>query len=184
MKTRQEVIRYVSLDYLIKRWESDHSKITNLLERFRCERDNDVQDFINNKMLEYQLKKKTFSYFIMDKKFKNIYAYVTFKLKPLSLLSFTHEQRDTLSIFGDQRQSVIQGLLIAQLAKDDMAKHILNSANLWIMINEIILNFEFNADLLFVECKPELLKYYRLLGFVETYYDSGKGMHMLCKNIK
>jgi len=96
----------------------DIDKVKSNLKSFQCQNDNDIQDFLINKSIEFEKRRKSRTYLLINNNFE-ILAYFTLALKVLKLSdNISKSSRKKLDGFKNDIKE-IPYYLIGQLERND-----------------------------------------------------------------
>lgn len=155
--------------------ELDKDKVKSILKTFQCQ-DNDIQDFLINKSIEFEKRRKSRTYLLINNNF-DILAYFTLALKVLKLSeSISKNLRKKLDGFKND-VTEIPCYLIGQLARNDKFsnKDISGQIILSYAIRIIRQSYEqIGGKIALVECNdnPKVIKFYLNNGFIFLQKDN------------
>jgi hypothetical protein len=150
--------------------------LKDALLQFKCERDEDLQSFLHNKAIPFDIKDKTRTYLILDDdefyKHKNIviHGYFSLAMKVLTVPDdLSNNQRKKLDGKYSNIENGISAFLIGQLGKSDLHKDKLNGRQMILAAMNIIKEAQdrVGGRVVYLEClnKPGLIRFYESNGF-------------------
>jgi hypothetical protein len=166
-----------------------HNGAPELLEQFkefRCERDLDIQLFLQNKAIDYERAgySRTYIYQLYDQNKEGILQIVAYFTVAITSVSFTDISRNrkvkVLGGFpGRDTQDHFAGLLIAQLGRNDnFDKTIIDSKRMIADAEGIITRGRkyLGGKLIYIDCKEPLIQLYSGFGYkliIDGQYANG-----------
>lgn len=176
-KTNQEY-QIVNLNHMILELGEDRCK--EILSKFYCPKNKDVQEFINVKAIEFAKQKLAATHLvisIINKKI-NILGFFTLSNKILSIekTALSNKYKGKISKFAeydkDTRRYTLSAILIGQLGKnydDDLNAHISGHDLLALACNKVKeAQLNIGGKVVYLECEDNdyLKKFYESNGFV------------------
>lgn len=161
-------------------------ELYNILKTFKCERDNDIENFLMDFSVDYENKNVCRTFFVMDEQFPGVVlGYFSIGLNVLHFEEGldVEDAYDGINLCEDGYRPIYKLFMIG---KNDKCPVHLKMASVF---NDTVLSFCKEAqeliggDLLYIDCVPELKQYYENLEFV--YYDelADKGLIRMIRNI-
>jgi len=144
--------------------QKDEGKVTALLSTFKCTREEDSEKFLLKNAWRHESKSISRTYLKVDTDENKVLGYFTLAMKCLSVE--VSELDQSLSEPMNINNGIAQAYLIGQLAKADGAgsgfgKRMMDDALRTIREGKRM----FGCNLVRLDCKDELIKYYESCGF-------------------
>lgn len=173
----QEELENNKLKNTFKEIISKEERLGSLFKTFTCSKNKDVEDFLHNKAIKFELENKSRTYLIFSLT-GEIMGYFSIAIKPVILDKRKHSyqrHREEMRVHriskDDKRHDVITTFLIGQIGRDDRFKS--SSINLveilslvFEKINEVIRLIGGHILLIEVDNNPKLVSLYEDVGFV------------------
>ena len=182
---RGAITTYISLRQLINKGPQNQegsSQLTAWLSSFSCERDKDIEDFLHNRAIPFEIANKSRTYLAVEEtlwqaeKRVSVLGFFTVSLKVLNIPEgFSNRRRLELDGFAAKiHGKVIKSVpcyLIGQLAKNSAIQNAVGGSAL---LNEALSTINLAVEkvggrYVLIECRddPHLRKFYTDNGFVE-----------------
>lgn len=181
---------FVSLGDLLAEGFSK-SSIRTAFSRFTCERDADVAFFLKAHAIQNEGTgaSRTFLALSSEALGKNELEVVAFVTLAIAVTDYTSIGTDRrLQVMGRvpgvETANFFPGYLVAQLARDDRYAHDDFDAAKLLPLAEGLMREAagvVGGRLAYLDCKPELLDYYKAQDYDSLFYDEEKGLHKLIK---
>lgn len=170
--------KIVNLSYMVS--ELGEEKCKEILSKFCCPKNRDVQEFINIKAIEFAKQSLSATHLVVkviDKKLK-ILGYFTLANKTLSIKnnilskSYKRRIRKFATIDEDTHTYMLSAILIAQLGKnytDNLNKHITGDTLLYLACNKVKeAQLDIGGKVVYLECEDKkiLKDFYERNGFI------------------
>lgn len=142
----------------------DEALLRKALSRFKCEKDFDVQNFLQINAIPFEKDNQASTYLSIDDKSGKIKGYFSLALKAFKFSSsIPKRRRKTISGKSDE---TIPAYLIGQLARDDSTEKGVGKELLQQAI-QLIKNAQYyvGGKLVYLDCKDCMIKYYERHGF-------------------
>ena len=168
--------------------------IRRAMRSFRCERNEDVEEFAHRRAVSNELNGSTKTYLVLDgDEFDNerlvVIAFVSIALTSTDYSEVSLEERRSIlgSVPGIWVANSFPGYLIAELARcDEVDKDAINGAMLIrVAEGQIKEAMELvGGGLVYLDCKDEMVAYYGQFGYEEIYLDERTALHKLMKRLE
>lgn len=157
---------------------------------FKCEKNEDVENFLKSDCIKYEEDNNCRTFFILDKeKLKkaevSIVAFFSIAITGVGISGVTRSKRRKLLGSKLKNKEVIPAYLIGQLGRNDAYKNVDLSGD--IILKECYERIKeaqrsVGGRLMLIECKKEVLKFYRDNNFLEVSKEPGKkGLYQMYK---
>lgn len=181
---------FVSLGDLLAEGFSK-SSIRRAFSRFACERDADVALFLKAHAIQNEAIGASRTYLALassalDENRLEVVAFVTLAIAVTDYTSIGADRRLQVMgrVPGVETASFFPGYLVAQLARDDRYTHDdFDAARLLPLAEDLMRGAAgvVGGRLAYLDCKPELLGYYKAQDYDPLFYDEGRGLYKLIK---
>ena len=173
---------------------ASYDSISEIVLRFKCLRDNDIQSFLHDKAALFNRKGKSKTHLVLDQEALengsvNIVAYFSLAIQLLRIPEGTSVTQIRLldglySRKGGEQITEIPSFLIGQLAKNDLYSSSVSGS----LILEYALSVISTAEemvggrVVYVECRdiPQVISFYENNGFKIFRRDPDDGLVQLC----
>jgi hypothetical protein len=156
---------------LRKQLQSTNPKLLEVqLREFHCARDTDVESFIRNKAIDYEVLALSRTFVYMDEDSLDVIAYFTLALTSVSFANISNSKRERVlgRTPGRNTQDHFAGLLIGQFARNDAYNgEDITGAEMLDDCEGIIeegRNY-FGGKVLYLDCHDYMITYYERHGF-------------------
>ena len=146
------------------------SQIKKLLKTFKCNRNKDLEDFIHNKAITFELNGRSRTYLLVDIKEKSLIGYFSISITTLDITKLDKTTQKLLYGNDKIKNYYIPCYLIGQLGKSDNCKNKIGIKLLKKSMNIIYNNFlDLNGRFIMIDAfnNKNLIKFYRKYGFIE-----------------
>jgi len=167
------------------------SAIRKAFSRFSCERDPDVSLFLKAHAVQNEATGASRTYLALssdalDADRLDVVAFATVAIAVTDYTDIDLDRRLQIMgrVPGVEHANFFPGYLVAQLARDDRYTHDDFDASELLPFVEGLMRVSVGVvggRMAYLDCKEELLSYYRMQGFEPLYYDEGRGLHKLVK---
>ncbi len=167
------------------------SSVRKAFSRFSCERDPDVSLFLKAHAIQNEATGASRTYLALssdalDENRLEVVAFVTVAIAVTDYTIIGLDQRLQIMgrVPGVQTANFFPGYLVAQLARDDRYTHgDFDAARLLPLAEGLMREAAgvVGGRLAYLDCKPELLGYYRTQDYDPLFYDEGRDLHKLLK---
>ena len=182
-----------SIDALLKQ-EWSKASIRKAMKEFRCERNQDVEEFAHRRAVGNETNGSTRTYLtlddeLFDRDMLRVAGFVSVALTSTDYSGVSLEERRSIlgNVPGIWVASSFPGYLIAELARDD--RYGSDQVN-----GELLINFAearirdamtlVAGGLVYLDCKDEMVGYYNGFGYEEIYLDERTGLHKMMKRLE
>jgi len=146
------------------------SQIRKLLKTFQCSKNEDLEDFIHNKAITFELNGRSRTYLLIDIKDKKLMGYFSISITTLDISSLSNEIQKLL--YGDNKikNYYIPCYLIGQLGKSDICKNKIGKKLLKKSIEIIYNNYlDLNGRFILIDAfnNEKLINFYKQYDFTE-----------------
>lgn len=156
------------------------TKVRKTLNRFVCERDDDVALFLKEFAIERELSHDIRTYAVVDKDNDELSIVAFFAI---GIAVVEEKDHDDDGSFGDKQIPVF---LLSQIARDDRYGHDdLDGTELLDNAEELIRRASdlVGGRAIFLDCKEDLLPYYQDRGYSFVMHDEETGLYRLAKPV-
>lgn len=167
------------------------SAIRKAFSRFSCERDTDVSLFLKAHAIQNEGTGASRTYLALssdalDADRLEVVAFLTVAITVTDYTGIDLDRRLQIMgrVPGVQSANFFPGYLVAQLARDDRYTHDDFDASELLPLAEELMRVSVGAvggRMAYLDCRDELLEYYREQGYQPLYFDKTKGLHKLTK---
>ena len=142
----------------------DEALINKALSHFKCEKDDDVKQFLQTRAIQFEKENQAVTYLSIDDKSGRIKGYFSLALKAFKFSGLISKRRRK-NISG-KNDETIPAYLIGQLARDDDAEKGFGQELLQQAI-QLIRNAQYyvGGKLVYLDCKDCMISYYERQGF-------------------
>ena len=182
--------KLVSLGELLSEGFSK-SSIRKAFSRFSCERDADVALFLKAHAIQNEGTGASRTYLALssdglDHDRLEVVAFLTIAIAVTDYTTIDTDRRLQIMgrVPGVEASNFFPGYLVAQLARDDRYTHDDFDASELLPLAEDLMREAVKVvggRFAYLDCRPELLDYYRSQDYEPLYYDETKGLHKLIK---
>jgi len=167
------------------------SSIRKAFSRFSCERDADVSLFLKAHAIQNEGTGASRTYLALssaalDEDRLEVVAFVTIAMAVADYTSIDVERRLQIMgrVPGVQTANYFPGYLVAQLARDDKYTHDdFDASELLPFAEDLIMDAisVVGGRFAYIDCRDELVEYYRQQDYEPLYYDKTRELHKLIK---
>jgi predicted GNAT family N-acyltransferase len=159
--------------------EIDKDEILLLLSDFKCSKNKDSENFLKNASMRHDLKDISRTYVAVDDEQK-ISGYYTLAMKCMNTDDLDPELDREIVNMMNLNDGIAQAYLIGQLARADDAVPGLGRK----MLDEAVVTFsetkaKIGCRMVRLDCKDELIDYYRSYGFRHIRRNSEKNLNQM-----
>jgi ribosomal protein S18 acetylase RimI-like enzyme len=156
----------------------DEDELSSLLSRFKCSRNKDSEFFLKKISVKHETKDISRTYLAIDPEKDKISGYFTLALKCLNVDGPDVDPAvvEMMNLKGD----VAQAYMIGQLARSDDAMPGLGRSMLDHALKRFSVGKEmFGCRMVRLDCKDELIGYYRSCGFQHIRKNAGRNLNQM-----